>query len=103
MARDRTYHRWPPAVRLFHPFSPRSTLSNVALDVARIVEEYNIEPFEVSLNTWTIVPHMEALEADWEAMRQLPEQEPEQINDTGVVKEPEADRLIAEEERVGKQ
>jgi len=98
-ARDRTYHKWPPAVRLFHPFCPRARLSDKALDIARIVEEFNIEPFQVSLNAWTIVPHMEAIEADWEAMKQLPSQE-EVV--TPEKKETEADRLIAKEERLGR-
>ena len=101
MTRDRTYHRWPPAIRLFHPFSPRSNLSNVALEVARIVEEYEIEPFQVVLDTWTVLPHMEAIEADWEAMRQLPEQE--HVNVDVKKKKTKVDHLIAREERLGKE
>ena len=26
LARDRTYHKWPPALRLFHPFCPRAQI-----------------------------------------------------------------------------
>ena len=100
MARDRTYHKWPPAVRLFHPFCPRAELSDKALDIARIVEEYDIEPFQISLDTWTIVPHMEAIEADWEAMKQLPTRE--EVSDKKQV-QTEADLLIAKEERIGRQ
>jgi len=100
MARDRTYHKWPPAVRLFHPFCQRARLADKALDIARVIEENDIEPFQVTLDSWTIVPHMEAIEADWEAMRQLPKQEKVVVPKK---KETEADRLIAEEERLGKQ
>lgn len=99
-ARDRTYHKWPPAVRLFHPFCPPAELSNQALEIARIVEEYNIEPFQVTLDSWTIVPHMEAIEADWEAMKRLPIQEKAVEEKKPVT---EADRLIAEEERLGRE
>lgn len=100
MARDRTYHKWPPAIRLFHPFCPRAQLSNKALEIAQVVEDYDIEPFAVNLNSWTIVPHMEAIEADWEAMKQLPTQEKEVIRER---EETEVDRLIAAEERAGRE
>lgn len=100
MARDRTYKKWPPAIRLFHPFCARDLLSDRALEIAHIVEEYNIEPFQVTLGSWTIVPHMEAIEADWEAMKQLPVQEKVIAEKT---EETEADRLIAKEERLGRE
>ena len=101
MARDRTYQKWPPAIRLFHPFCAQDLLSDRALDIAHIVEEYNIEPFQVTLGSWTIVPHMEAIEADWEAMKQLPAQE--KVIKEEMEEETKADRLIAEEERLGRE
>lgn len=100
VARDKTYHMWPPSIRLFHPFCHRSELSNVALEVAQVVEKYNIEPFEVVLDTWTVIPHMEALEADLDALQQIPTQEEHKQ----VVKgRSETDKLIEQEEQVGKQ
>lgn len=99
MTRDRTYHKWPPCVRLFHPFCPRAELSDKALEIARVVEAYTIEPFHITLSSIAIVPHMEAIEADWEAMKQLPAQD--RMADKKKVTE--ADRLIAEEERLGRE
>jgi len=58
-AGDPAFHAWPPAVRLFHPFTA------TALDVAQVVEELNIEPFEITFDTWVIVPYMEALQIEW--------------------------------------
>lgn len=55
-ARDQTYHQWPPAIRLFYPFCERSQISNVAFDVARVVEKHKIEPFPITLNKWTVMP-----------------------------------------------
>jgi hypothetical protein len=59
-ARDPAFHEWPPAIRLFHPFQ------GTAFDVAQVVEELDIEPFEISFDTWVIVPHVEALQAEWQ-------------------------------------
>ncbi|KAL3935014.1 MAG: hypothetical protein SGBAC_009381 [Bacillariaceae sp.] len=58
-AGDPAFHAWPPAVRLFHPFTA------TALEVAHVVEELNIEPFEMTFDTWVIVPYMEALQREW--------------------------------------
>ena len=66
MARDPSYHDWPPAIRLFHPFH------GDALDVAQVIEDLDIEPFRITLDEWTIVPHMEAIQAEWLAMQMLP-------------------------------
>jgi 2'-5' RNA ligase superfamily len=61
-AGDKTYHRWPPAIRLFHPFYPRDVLSDVALDVvSKLVEKHNIRPFKVTLNRWTVMPLPESM------------------------------------------
>lgn len=58
-AGDPVFQEWPPAVRLFHPFSA------TALEVAQVVEDLNLEPFEITFDTWVIVPHMEALQVEW--------------------------------------
>lgn len=45
----------------------------MAMRVASVVERYQIEPFEIRFNQWSIIPHAEAMEADWEALRNLPD------------------------------
>lgn len=62
MARDQTYQQWPPAIRLFHPFAPRSQLPNAATAIADIIERYNIEPFEITLDRLLILPHFEVID-----------------------------------------
>lgn len=98
VARDGTYHKWPPAIRLFHPFCPIP--SDVALDVARIVERHGIKPFSINLNNWVIIPHMEAMEQELEALQHVPcqdtsQQQPEVPSET--------DLLIEREERIGRE
>ena len=69
-ARDPTFHEWPPAVRLFHPFSPSD---DAAFDVAQVVEDLEIEPFEVTFDTWVIIPHVEILHSDWQNQKSTPD------------------------------
>lgn len=71
------------------------------MNVARVVEKHQITPFTVLLNQWVVIPHWEALEADWEAMRQLPNQQDEE--ETVAKTNPLVDELIEREERVGLQ
>ena len=104
-AEDKTYHQWPPAIRLFHPFCERHKLANYALDVAKIIEDYQIEPFRITLNRWTVMPLPDTLQS------MLAEQEKGEISvdDSGYdgrtyresqeYKETQA--LIASEERKG--
>jgi hypothetical protein len=66
VARDDSFTIWPPAIRLFHPL-PDGLLD--PLKVASVVERYNIEPFEVRLNQWAVIPHAEVLAAQLEAVR----------------------------------
>jgi len=93
-ARDSSYTKWPPCLRLFHPFaltttststsstsssSSRSTRTNttqrdnpeidLALTVASVIDRYQIAPFNITLSEWSIIPHAEALEADLVALR----------------------------------
>ncbi|GKY93638.1 hypothetical protein MPSEU_000331200 [Mayamaea pseudoterrestris] len=72
-ARDSTYTKWPPCIRLFHPFCLFEKLSDVAMDLALIVEEANLEPFDITLSQWTILPHAEVLQADALALESMPE------------------------------
>jgi hypothetical protein len=66
VARDDSFTIWPPAIRLFHPL-PDGLLD--PLKVASVVERYRIEPFEVRLNQWAVIPHAEVLAAQLEAVR----------------------------------
>ena len=56
----------------------------------------------MSLDSWTIIPHMEAIEADWDAMNRQSKsyEEKEEVPKN---QETEADQLIAEEERKGRE
>jgi hypothetical protein len=62
MAKDSTYDRWPPAIRFFHPFVSADQLHNVALDIASIIEQYDVASFQVTLSQWSIIPHMERMD-----------------------------------------
>lgn len=111
IARDISYTQWPPAIRLLHPFL-RDT-HEAALRVAEIIEKENIKPFTIKLDQWSIIPHVEALEMDWEAMRQLPDDDDGDEHDddgesvSGGFPMSEDDRavheLIAREERIGRE
>lgn len=71
MARDQTYTQWPPAIRLFHPFAPRSQLPNAATSIAEIIEKHNIEPFEITLDRLLILPHFEVIDERLEAEKEM--------------------------------
>ena len=104
-AEDKTYHQWPPAIRLFHPFCARDKLANYALDVAKIVEAYNIEPFKITLNRWTVMPLPDTLQS----MLQEQEKSEISVDDSGfdgltykdMAEYKETQALIASEERKG--
>ena len=104
VARDKSFTKWPPAIRLFHPFGDADEM---ALRVAEWVEEYQIEPFEITLSQWSIVPHAEAMEADWEAMQGLANDETDlkdmQEDDYLTDEERQVQALIAREEKRGRE
>jgi hypothetical protein len=68
-ARDPVFQEWPPAIRLFHPFLSDSS---AAFDVAQVVEDLELEPFTITLDTWVIVPHIEAMQAEIENLKSNP-------------------------------
>jgi hypothetical protein len=109
VARDDSYSKWPPAIRLFHPFVAPEELSDAALDVAALIEKYDIQPFQVHLNQWNIIPHAEAMEADLAAMQHLPESVDsrtiirDHAGDRVVEEDREVQQLIEREERVGRE
>lgn len=123
-ARDSLFHQWPPAIRLFHPFSPPVTSASSssplvddqhgALEVAQVVEELDLEPFEITLDTWVIVPHLEALENAWRNSLTVTTSGSIEDEDDGHVfydhdfytaetrrEDEETRRLIEQEERIG--
>jgi hypothetical protein len=63
-ARDDSFLKWPPAIRLFHPFCSRSSIRNVALELAMFLEDAQMEAFNIRLSKWTILPDQEAIQAD---------------------------------------
>ena len=103
IARDKTYHKWPPAIRLFHPFCHQDDIPDAALRIAELVEKYEIKPFKVTLSSWVIVPHLEALEADLATFRLLPMQEPLPEQPTTNEEVEQLNQLIASEARIGQQ
>lgn len=66
-AQDKTYRQWPPAIRLFHPFCSREKLTDVALDVAKVIEKHKIKPFSITLNRWTVMPLPDTMKASMDA------------------------------------
>jgi hypothetical protein len=95
VAGDPLYHDWPPAIRLFHPFQASE------FEIADAVEELDIEPFEITLDGWTIIPHVEAMEMEWKVSQHLPDLE-DTTKDNGIsYVDPETQALIAKEEEIG--
>jgi hypothetical protein len=102
-ARDRSYTKWPPCIRLLHPFVSESEMDDYALRIADIIEEYNIQPLSLRLDQWSLVPHVEAMEADWEAMRNLPDSTASTVQSRTTNSDKEIQELIAREEKIGKE
>ena len=84
---DASYHLWQPALRLFHPFidlgdsglyddddTESNALHDSALELAKLVEEYQIEPFTVRLDRWSVLPHWEVINANEKPIMQLDEE-----------------------------
>lgn len=78
-AKDPSFYTFPPAIRLFHPFAPYHNQRNqptqdVAMSIAQVIEKYQLEPFNCTLDKLVIVPHFEELERSEEEQRNLPVQ-----------------------------
>lgn len=103
-ARDPAFRDWPPAIRLFHPFDKSP---DVAFDVAQLVEDLELESFEITLDSWVIVPNLEATQMEWDNQKVLPDVVEggtldsyyEKLNQESDTKVRE---LIEAEERIGK-
>jgi hypothetical protein len=99
-ARDPSFQEWPPAIRLFHPFfsansapvpepsqsskrmivisptpwkyeRPRAK-THIAFEVAQVLEALEMEPFDITLDEWSIIPNVEAIQAEYYASQKLP-------------------------------
>ena len=76
LARDPTFYKWPPAIRLFHPFlKKRSELVSAASSISEVIEKYDLEPFTITLDQLLILPHWEVLETQVEEQSLLPTQQ----------------------------
>jgi hypothetical protein len=106
ISRDRSYTRWPPCIRLFHPFCTPNKIQDTALQLADIIEKYNIQPFTVHFNQWMVIPHTEAMEADWLAMQQMSDGFDDDDDGSAAGTKDDAtadfDRLVAREEELGR-
>lgn len=69
-AQDAIFQQWPPAIRLFHPFNVKTS---TAFDVAQLIEDLDIEPFDVTLDTWVLVPHAEAMQTELQHQQSAPD------------------------------
>ena len=137
LARDTTFYKWPPAIRLFHPFAPQKSIPSLVGKLAEWIEEEGtksilelelkgnsddpteeqvvngntstdsttlLESFEVTLDSITILPHWEILDARIEA---LEERMPQRTLGESLVEKENRERraegmkLIEEEEMKG--
>jgi len=72
LTRDPTFYQWPPTIRLFHPFLPKSQVRDTAISLANLIETCNIESFDITLDQLLIVPHLEVLEELEQVEKELP-------------------------------
>ena len=103
-ARDPVFREWPPAIRLFHPFD---NTPDIAFEIAQLIEDYDIEGFEITLDSWVILPNLEAAQVEWESQDVLPEVEESGSLESYYEKmdrqaDQEVQELIESEERKGK-
>lgn len=103
MARDHTMYRWPPAIRLFHPFASRPYLASAASAIAEVIEKNNIEPFDIILDKLVIRPHWEIVEEimDGEDEKDVPP--PQEKVDEDNRELSDVEKLILNEEIKGKE
>jgi hypothetical protein len=133
MAGDPSYQQWPPCLRLFcyhHQNQQNARKSPAAattdsgmipqritddpLQIATVVEKYNIAPFTVRLNRWSILPHAEVIlhEKQQQQQQQRRAGEVGQAQSTGTdtgsastttaTPLSEFEKLVAQEEAIGR-
>lgn len=101
LAKDPSFFTWPPAIRLFHPFVDRSSLTQVASSVAELIEKYDLESFDITIDKLLILPHFEDLQQQEDAQKLLPEQAAIAHQNTNREEE-RVQKLIKDEARKGK-
>jgi len=74
VAHDPSFYKWPPAIRLFHPFLPKSSLTDAASSISDFIEKYDIQPFNITLDHLVILPHLEFIETIEKNRKSLPDQ-----------------------------
>jgi hypothetical protein len=114
-ARDVSYCVWPPCIRLFHPFvvsddpnnaheeGRKTRTDDVAFKIADIIEKYEIEPFEISLTEWSIIPHQEELSSNEIKQQQLFIQSKRPKKQSLTKEELETQELIEREAEIGRE
>jgi hypothetical protein len=105
IASDSTYHIWPPAIRLLHPFDAGAGNNNLALAVASVIERHNLTSFEIRLDRWSIIPHAQAMmETEQRRKAATPQRQAYVQSTPWQEKEDERVRkLIAQEEQIGRE
>lgn len=104
MANDQTLYRWPPAIRLFHPFAPSPYLASAASAIAKLIEEKKVEPFEITLDNLVIRPNLEALhDIIGDDHDQQSSSENNSRRDVEEKELSDVDRLIMQEEKKGRE
>ncbi|KAL7516653.1 hypothetical protein ACHAWX_001644 [Stephanocyclus meneghinianus] len=119
LARDTSFYKWPPAIRLFHPFAPKSEIPSYVGKLAEWIDEQELrfdlsadvdssthllQPFEVTLDSIQILPHWEVLDARIDALEDRMSQQT--VGETWEEKEHRKRResgrmLIEQEEKKG--
>jgi hypothetical protein len=113
-AKDVSYCVWPPCIRLFHPFvvsddpnnvseERRNQNDDVAFKIADIIEKYEIEPFEISLTEWSIIPHHEELSSNEIKMQRQFTQSKKPKKPPLTKEERETQALIEREAEIGRE
>lgn len=74
LAKDPSFFTWPPAIRLFHPFVDKSSLTDVASALAELIEKYDLESFDITIDKLLILPHFEDLQQHEDDQKLLPKQ-----------------------------
>lgn len=102
LAKDPSFFTWPPAIRLFHPFVDRSSITEVASSVAELIEKYDLESFEITIDKLLILPHFEDLQQHEDTQKLLPEQAEISDQTPNDREEESVQELIEAEVRKGK-
>lgn len=70
-AHDPAFNEWPPVIQLFH--HPFDKSPYAPFDVAQVIEDLEVESFEVKMDSWVIISNLEATKKEWENQLILPD------------------------------